>query len=82
VEPDLLWLAVIGVINSVISLYYYVRIVKYMIIDESKAGAPVIQPSFKRFTAMLAGFTALVLIFGLAFNPLAEWAKASAHYLM
>lgn len=82
VEPDLLWLAVIGVINSVISLFYYVRIVKYMMIDDGKAGAPVIQPSHRRFTAMLAGFAALVLIFGLAFNPLAEWAKASAHYLM
>jgi len=31
------WLAVVGVINSVIALYYYVRVVKAMFLEESSA---------------------------------------------
>ncbi|MGD0818339.1 MAG: NADH-quinone oxidoreductase subunit N [Methanomassiliicoccales archaeon] len=36
----MLWLAVAAIINSAISLYYYVRIVKYMYVDEPEEGMP------------------------------------------
>lgn len=30
----LLWLAIAGVINSAVSLYYYIRVIKYMFVDD------------------------------------------------
>jgi NADH-quinone oxidoreductase subunit N len=36
----MIWLAVAGIINSAISLYYYARVVKYMYVDELDEGAP------------------------------------------
>ena len=36
----MIWLAVAGIINSAISLYYYARVVKYMYVDELEEGAP------------------------------------------
>ncbi len=36
----MVWLAVAGIINSAISLYYYARVVKYMYVDELEEGAP------------------------------------------
>lgn len=39
VEAKLMWLAVAGVISSVISCYYYLKIVKTMYFDEPIAGA-------------------------------------------
>lgn len=78
--PGLLWLAVIGVLNSVVSLFYYVRIVKFMIFDEPKTADVVAAPSVP-FAILLATFTALTFGCGLFFGPLAQWAKASAMIL-
>ena len=36
----MIWLAVAGIINSAISLYYYARVVKYMYVDELEEDAP------------------------------------------
>jgi NADH-quinone oxidoreductase subunit N len=30
----MVWLAVAGILNSALSLYYYARVVKYMFVDE------------------------------------------------
>ncbi len=38
VEAELVWLVVVGVINSVISAYYYLRVVKVMFVDAPAAG--------------------------------------------
>jgi NADH-quinone oxidoreductase subunit N len=64
VQHDLLWMVVIAVLNSVISAYYYLRVVKTMWMDESNAhgkitAAPAVQVA-------LALTTLGVLIFGLA----------------
>jgi len=39
-EADLLGLLFIGVLNTVLSLFYYVRIVKIMMLDEERPGRP------------------------------------------
>lgn len=38
IRADMLWLAIVGVVLSVISAYYYLRIVKIMYFDEPVAG--------------------------------------------
>ena len=37
----LLWLAAVAIVNSVISLYYYLRIVRTMYMDEAEDGSPL-----------------------------------------
>jgi len=41
IESGYVWLAVIGVVNSAISLYYYVRVIVFMWIKEEALGSPV-----------------------------------------
>ncbi|HEY3421373.1 MAG TPA: NADH-quinone oxidoreductase subunit N [Methanomassiliicoccales archaeon] len=36
----MVWLAIAAIVNSAISLYYYVRVVKYMYVDEAEEGTP------------------------------------------
>ena len=40
IESGYVWLAVIGVLNSAISLYYYVRVVVFMYLKKDATGAP------------------------------------------
>ena len=51
VDADLVWLAVVGVINSVVSAYYYVRIIRVMFLQQPK--------SEERITAPPASWAAL-----------------------
>ncbi len=44
VDADLVWLAVVGVINSVVSAYYYVRIVRVMFLQQPKSGERITAP--------------------------------------
>ena len=45
IDAGYVWLAVIGVLNSAISLYYYVRIVVFMYLKKETTGSePVDQP--------------------------------------
>jgi len=41
IERGLTWLAIVGVMNSALSLYYYLRVVVYMYFRPSKSTAPV-----------------------------------------
>src|SRR5206468_11110698 len=46
IEAGYVWLAVIGVLNSAISLYYYVRIVVFMYVkDEALGSTPKAVPT-------------------------------------
>ena len=49
VEADLILLAVLGVISSVISAYYYLRIIKIMYFDENKSSSFHLNLSSKSF---------------------------------
>lgn len=41
VNTDLVWLAVVGMVNSVISAYYYLRVVKVMYLEQPADDTPV-----------------------------------------
>jgi NADH-quinone oxidoreductase subunit N len=49
VENNLVWLAILGILNSVISLYYYLRVLKTMYVDEpvGEISLHPISPEFK-----------------------------------
>jgi NADH-quinone oxidoreductase subunit N len=76
IEANYVWLAVIGVLNSAISLYYYVRVVVFMWLKNEPSGSdPVINPAMA--TAIAVALAATLLL-GVYPRPLFEFAEASA----
>lgn len=63
VSSDLLWLVVIGVINSVISAYYYVNVIKVIWLEKPESSEPA--PSSFSLRLSLAISCALILILGI-----------------
>jgi NADH-quinone oxidoreductase subunit N len=78
INAQLYWLAVIGVVTSVVGAFYYLRVVKIMYFDE-----PVTQ--FERLPielrAMIAATGAFVLLYALYPAPMANAAAAAARSL-
>tara|TARA_B100001123_G_scaffold444354_1_gene592942 strand:- start:9143 stop:10615 length:1473 start_codon:yes stop_codon:yes gene_type:complete len=74
VETGWVWLAVVGVLNSAISLYYYIRVVVFMWIKEEVVGSDLsIQPAMAVTLIVAAVGTVL---FGIYPQPLFEQAQA------
>jgi proton-translocating NADH-quinone oxidoreductase chain N len=64
----MIWLAVAGIINSAISLYYYARVVKYMYVDELEEGEK--SEKLKLPTSMLAAIIiCVVAVIGIGVYP-------------
>ena len=76
IDSGYLWLAVIGVINSVISLYYYVRVIRNIYIRDIESTKPglIYSPGTLLIVLLLAIPT---LIFGIYFTPIVTWANYS-----
>jgi NADH-quinone oxidoreductase subunit N len=69
-------LALIAALNTAISLYYYVRIIRAMYIDQPHVEpTPIKAPVF--YQLLLAGFSVAVLVFGVWWTPMIEWTQAS-----
>jgi NADH-quinone oxidoreductase subunit N len=78
VESGLFYLAVIGVLASVVSAYYYVRIVKVMYFDEPLGAFDEIDGPLK----VVLGLSAAVVVFGFLFiNPLQATSAIAASAL-
>jgi len=79
IEAGYVWLAVIGVLNSAISLYYYVRVVVFMYLKKETAGSePVFSPSLA--LAVAAALVATIVL-GVYPRVLFDVADASARTL-
>lgn len=75
------WLAVVGIINSVISLYYYARIIKAMFlekIDEKKL-IPLNVSAY--YVVLLAVLVIPTILLGVYWAPLADLANNSVEFL-
>ena len=70
------WLALIGVLNSVVSLYYYVRVLRNMFLVAPPESAAKIKLSFGQL-ALLFLLLLPTVVLGLYFTPLVEYAQAS-----
>jgi NADH-quinone oxidoreductase subunit N len=79
VEADLVWLALVGVLNSVISAYYYLRVVLNMYTQEP-ASEETFQPSPYLGLAMVAAVIGLVAI-GVYPEPLLDASESAAAVL-
>jgi NADH-quinone oxidoreductase subunit N len=66
VDSQLNVLAVIGLLNSVLGAYYYLRVMVYMYMREPEPGAPIATPMRSGFVvAALIVAAVLVLVFGI-----------------
>jgi NADH-quinone oxidoreductase subunit N len=77
IDSGYLWLAVIGVLNSVVSLYYYVKVFKYMYLHDVDSKKPALNYSPASIIILLL-LAIPTLFFGLYFTPIIEWANKSA----
>ena len=79
IDAGYVWLAVIGVLNSAISLYYYIRIVVFMYLKKEALGTePRTTPAL---AAALAVAVAATLVLGVYPRLLFQVADASARTL-
>jgi NADH-quinone oxidoreductase subunit N len=78
-RTDMVWLAVIGVLNSAVSLYYYIRIVVYMMLKNEPSGSEVRQSPSLGFAMVVA--VAATLFLGVYPQALFEFARLSAETL-
>jgi NADH-quinone oxidoreductase subunit N len=76
IDAGYIGLAVIGVLNSALSLYYYVRVVVFMWVRDAE-GAPALRLT-PALTAALVLTAAGTVVFGLYPGPLFELASASS----
>jgi NADH-quinone oxidoreductase subunit N len=79
IEAGFVWLAVIGVLNSAISLYYYIRVVVFMYLRKDSTGSePVFSPSL----ALAVGAAVVAtIVLGVYPRLLFDVADASARTL-
>src|SRR5580658_9863529 len=67
IESGLYWLALLGLLNSVVGAYYYLRVLVYMYMREPAAGGAIAVPMRSAYvTTALLLTTLLVLALGLA----------------
>ena len=79
IRADLGWLVIIGVLNTVISAYYYLGVVRVMFLGDAEGEERVrISPSI----GLSAGLATLgVFVFGVVPTPLLEAARDAAEVL-
>jgi NADH-quinone oxidoreductase subunit N len=80
VDADMIALAVIALLNSVVSLYYYIRVLKNLYLVQVDEEKPVIKISFANVLVIIL-LAAPVLIFGIYFTPIVNFAKNSINIL-
>jgi NADH-quinone oxidoreductase subunit N len=74
-------LAVVAAINSVISLYYYAKIVKTMFLDFPNPEDKTVSVAIYDFT-LLIPLTVLTVVFGIYFSPLVRYTSQSLSFFV
>jgi NADH-quinone oxidoreductase subunit N len=80
IEADMVPLAVIGLLASVVGAYYYIRVVKVMYFDEPKEVFD--QPMGRELSIIVAATAVFNVLFCLLPSPLLNQAKAAAAALL
>lgn len=77
IKGKLFGLALIGAANTVVSLFYYVRIIRDMFLHDPVEGEAVVpETGFGKLAGVLIAVTVVpTLVLGVWWGPLAEWIK-------
>ena len=76
VRSGYVWLAVIGVLNSAVAAYYYLRLIVYMYMREPEGAPTVFAPSLSGALALVVAFWGVVQL-GVMPAPLFDLAQAA-----
>jgi NADH-quinone oxidoreductase subunit N len=71
VKEEMIWLAFIGVLNSIIGLYYYLTVLKYIYLyrsDDEDKPLPISRPYSIALTVLILGIIIVGTLFGPWFN--------------
>jgi len=74
-------LAVVAILNSVISLYYYAKVVKTMFLDTPEPTDKTVSVAANNF-ALLIPLTVLTVVLGVYFSPLAQFTSRSLRFFV
>ena len=74
------WLVVVGGINSVISLYYYIRVVKVMFLEGERKDMILHPPTI--MGVMLLATAIPTVILGIYWTPVADWVQNSLSFFI
>ena len=74
------WLAIIGVLNSVISLYYYMRIVKVMYFQGERVKDLYVPGGMSLAIVLAMGIPSI--FFGIRWSFLADWVNSSLKFFV
>jgi NADH-quinone oxidoreductase subunit N len=82
VEAGLTWLAIVGVLNAIVGLYYYLMVVRVMYLfrvepEVEAISIPVSRSSAVALVVCIAG----IIVFGIYATPLYQWASQAAEAL-
>jgi NADH-quinone oxidoreductase subunit N len=78
VQSGLVWLAIVGVLNAIVALYYYLVVIKVMYVDRSEDESKPIPVSGPYVWVLAITAIALILLGTVAVQPVFEWAMRSA----
>ncbi len=76
VQAGYLGLAVLGVLNSAVAAYYYLRVIVYMYMREPEGSAAGVRPSFAGGLALTIALAGIVLL-GVVPAPFVDLAQAA-----
>lgn len=77
---SLLWLVILAIVMSAVSLYYYLGVLKQIYVRAVPAGAPPIRNN-RTVTVTLCVIALLVLLLGCVPNLLVGWIESAMHLL-
>ena len=79
VEADLVWLAVVGVLLSAVSAYYYLRVVMFMYMQEPRNEGRMLV-SYPTGLAIVIAVGVVILV-GVYPDPIVSWVQHSTIYI-
>lgn len=80
VNAGLVWLAIIGVLNAIVGMYYYMVFLKVIYLyrsEEEDKPVPMTRPYAMALTILVVG----IILLGTLFGPWAEWSARAASAL-
>ena len=76
VKSNLIWLAAVGAFNSIVGLYYYMTVLKYIYLYPPEEETPIVMT--RPFTVALVILCLAVILIGSFFSPIYSWGTAVA----
>lgn len=76
VDANMIVVAIIALLNTVVSLYYYIRVLKNMYLADIEEDKPIFKLAFTNGLLLFA-LAVPILLFGIYFTPIINFAKDS-----